>query len=68
MKMIKKLRWGLYLSFTSLIVSSGALLWPLVATPRFWLTAGFVVGMIGTFLFTVVLASIDTTPALHEEE
>jgi hypothetical protein len=24
--------------------------------------------MIGTFLFTVVLAGMDTTPPLHEEE
>lgn len=68
MKMIKKLRWGLYLSFAFLIISSAALLWPLVVTPRFWLTAGFVIGMIGTFFFTVALAGVDTTPSLHEEE
>jgi hypothetical protein len=68
MSTIKKLRWGLYLSFAFLIVSSGALLWPLMATPRFWLTTGFVVGMIGTFLFTVVLAGIDPDSKLYEEE
>jgi hypothetical protein len=68
MSIIKKLRWGLYLSFAFLIISSGALLWPLVATFRFWLTSGFVVGMIGTFLFTVVLAGIDQDSKLYEEE
>jgi hypothetical protein len=68
MGIIKKLRWGLYLSFAFLITSSGALLWPLVVTPRFWLTTGFVVGMIGTFLFTVVLAGIDPDSKFYEEE
>lgn len=53
------LRGGLYGSFLILLVSATFLLWPLLATPRFWLATGFTVGIVGTFIFTVALARGD---------
>lgn len=54
-----------------LLASAGVLLWPLIGKVRFWLTASFVVGIIGTFFFTVALASvegIDDKGLIYEEE
>lgn len=68
MNQAKIFRWGLIGSFAVLLVSVGALLWPLLATPRFWLAAGFAFGIVGTFFFTVALSSTDTNTRPHEEE
>jgi hypothetical protein len=65
----KLFRWGLIASFVVLLVSVGAMLWPLLATPRFWLAAGFAFGIVGTFFFSVALSSVDTKPQTdHEQE
>ena len=69
MNTTKLLRLGLYLSCAFLLTSAVTFLWPLLSTPRFWLGAGFAVGIVGTFFFTVALSSVDTKPSLpHEEE
>lgn len=68
MNYTKIFRWGLYCSFAILLASFAILLRPLMETTRFWLGAGFAVGIIGTFFFTVALASVDPIPATHEEE
>jgi hypothetical protein len=41
--------------------------YPLLETTRFWLGAGFAVGIVGTFFFTVALASIDPNDYYEEE-
>jgi hypothetical protein len=64
----KIFRRGLYLSFLILLVSSAILVRPLLETTRFWLGAGFAVGIVGTFFFTVALASIDPDDYYDEEE
>lgn len=68
MNTTKILRWGLYLSFAVLLASVVTMLWPLMATTRFWLAAGFAFGIVGTFFFTVALSGTGTTKPIHEEE
>ena len=37
------------------LVSLAILLWPLIQTPRFWLTLGVVTGIIGSLVFTLAI-------------
>ncbi len=48
---------GFYLSLIILIVSLGVAFWPVLQTPRFWIATGIVTGMLGTFVFGVLLQS-----------
>ena len=48
-------RFGLGVSLGLLLISLAILLWPLIQTPRFWLTLGMVLGMIGSFVFALAI-------------
>lgn len=69
MNITKIYRIGLYLSVAVLLASVGVVLWPMMATTRFWLAAGFCGGIVGTFLFSVALSSADikTEPDYEQE-
>lgn len=68
MNSTKIYRIGLYLSVAVLLASVGVVLWPMMATPRFWIAAGICGGIIGTFLFSVALTSADIKPHHHHEQ
>ncbi|MEL6802256.1 MAG: hypothetical protein AAFO91_00555 [Bacteroidota bacterium] len=42
-------------SLLVLIGTAGVWLWPFIGTTRFWLGAGMVVGIVGTFLSSIAL-------------
>jgi hypothetical protein len=44
---------GLYLSLAVLVAALAVAFWPLLLMPRFWVSAGIVIGMVGTFIFGV---------------
>lgn len=56
MKGKKFTTYGLRLCLVLLFGSLAVLLWPMVQTPKFWLTVGVVVGMVGSLFFGIASA------------
>lgn len=51
---------GLIASVSTLVVTATVWLWPFIATTKFWMGAGMVAGIIGTFIFGIGLAQYET--------
>ena len=44
---------GLYISSVILAAALAVAFWPVIQTPRFWVTVGLIAGIVGTFFFAV---------------
>ena len=44
---------GLYISIALLIGSLAVAFWPVLQTSYFWVSAGIVAGIVGTFVFAI---------------
>ncbi|MCB0631280.1 MAG: hypothetical protein R2824_15745 [Saprospiraceae bacterium] len=49
-------RYGLYLCLAIFFGSLTILFWPIIQTPKFWLTTGIIVGMVGSLIFGIAHA------------
>ena len=56
MKGRKLFRSGLYLCLLLFFGSLAILFWPMVQTPKFWLTTGIIIGMVGSLFFGIASA------------
>jgi len=47
------MRIGIILSGTILAAALAVAFWPIIQTPRFWVTVGIIAGMVGLLVFSI---------------